>query len=54
MEYHCNSCNFHTNHKTKYEKHNETKKHIVAINNEKSPIELDNYYIYFIYVFHRQ
>jgi len=40
MEYHCNSCNFHTNHKTKYEKHNETKKHIVAINNEKSPIEL--------------
>ena len=40
MEYHCNSCNFHTDHKTKYEKHNETKKHIVAINNEKSPIEL--------------
>ena len=40
MEYNCNSCNFHTDHKTKYEKHNETKKHIVAINNEKSPIEL--------------
>ena len=40
MDYHCNSCKFHTKHKTKYEKHNETKKHIMAINNDKSPLEL--------------
>ena len=40
MEYHCNSCNYYTNHKGKYERHIGTKKHIVSTNNDLSPLEL--------------
>jgi len=40
MEYNCNFCNFHTDHKAKYERHLKSKKHIVAINNDLSPLEL--------------
>ena len=40
MEYNCNFCNVHTDHKAKYERHIESKKHIVTINNDMSPLEL--------------
>ena len=40
MKYHCNSCNYYTDHKAKYERHIESKKHIVAINNDLSPLEM--------------
>ena len=40
MEYNCNFCNYHTDHKAKYERHLKSKKHIVTINNDMSPLEL--------------